>query len=226
VGADGKSARVLIEGFGTGWSTGSPQVSQRRANGTAAAPSALVSGDMIGNFNFLGYGSTGFTLSRAAIQAITTENWTDTANGTSFAFTTTPNGSTVPLERMRVDQSGNVGIGISQPDTALAVNGAIRSVATANASATIDFSTGNLQYTSVSCGAITLNQLKSGAVYNLAVQGTAGGTCAFTAWSGTGTGALTVKAGPTSLVQMANKDVVFSFMVMGSTVYVTSIDGF
>ena len=74
---------------------------------------------------------------------------------------------------------------------------------------------------------MTLNNMKSGSTYTLAVQGTAGGTCSFTAYSGVSTGALTAKTSSSvSLAQTVNKHTLFTFLVMGSYVYVASIDGF
>ncbi len=135
-------------------------------------------------------------------------------------------GGTGSGSHMTIDSTGNVGIGTTSPTVALDVNGAIKSTAVSNAGSSIDFSSGNLQYTSDSCEPLTLNNLKSGATYNLAVQGTAGGTCSFTAYSGNGSGALTVKSGSTVLTQTASKHVIFSFMVMGSFVYVAAADGY
>lgn len=139
-------------------------------------------------------------------------------------FSTRSNGSTSITEKMRISSAGNVGIGVTNPVSTLDVNGAIKSTSISNAGASIDFSTGNLQYTSISCGAVTLNNLKSGGTYSLAIQGTAGGTCSFTAYSGNGTGALTLKTGTVNLTQTSNKHIIFTFMVMGSFVYVASID--
>ncbi|HEX7676098.1 MAG TPA: hypothetical protein VF412_18120 [Bdellovibrio sp.] len=121
---------------------------------------------------------------------------------------------------------GGVSIGLGTPSATLDVNGTIKSVAVSNTSTAIDFSTGNLQYTSSSCGTFNLNNMKSGASYTLAVQGTAGGTCAFNAYSDAGTTALTVKAGSVSLVQTAGKHTLFSFLVMGTYVYIAAIDGY
>jgi hypothetical protein len=120
---------------------------------------------------------------------------------------------------------GNVGIGQTSANATLDVNGTIKSVATSNAGTTIDFATGNLQYTSQSCGAMTLNNMKSGTAYNLAVQGAAGGTCAFSAYSDVATTALTVKSVTGAMTQTAAKHVVFTFLVMGSYVYVSAVDG-
>jgi hypothetical protein len=50
-----------------------------------------------------------------------TENHSATALGTNISFTTTPNGSVTSLERMRIDQNGNVGIGTATPASPLTV---------------------------------------------------------------------------------------------------------
>ena len=146
------------------------------------------------------------------------------SNNSDLAFYASATGT--QTEYTRITSAGNVGIGTTAPVAKLDVAGAIRSQDVSNGSSSIDFSTGNYQYTSVSCGAMTLNNMKSGTSYTLAVQGTAGGTCSFTAWSGNGTGALTVKVGATSMLQTANKHVLFTFVTMGSYVYVGSADGY
>src|ERR1017187_808551 len=99
---------------------------QRRANGTAAAPTAILSGDNVGGWSAYGYGATGYgTQGRVNSLATATENWTDTAQGCRFAIWTTPNGAVVKYERMTVDQSGYVGIGRVAPTTMLDVNGTV-----------------------------------------------------------------------------------------------------
>lgn len=154
------------------------------------------------------------------------ENSTPGDYNSFLALYTRANGNGFTQERMRVSSQGSVGIGTSSPAATLDVNGAIKSVAVSNSSATIDFSTGNLQYTSSSCGTMNLNNMKSGATYTLAVQGTAGGTCAFNAFSDGGSTALSVKSGSVSLVQTAGKHTLFTFLVMGSYVYIAAIDGY
>lgn len=74
--------------------TFSPVLNIRRSRGTFMSPSALVSGDTIGGVGFRGYGTTAFsTLSRALVTAKSTENWTDSAQGTSLTLVTTPVGT-------------------------------------------------------------------------------------------------------------------------------------
>jgi len=66
----------------------------------------------------------------AQITGIPTENWTPgSAQGTAIAFSTTPNTTTTALERLRIDNNGNVLIGqTTQNNTAykLDVNGNVR----------------------------------------------------------------------------------------------------
>lgn len=112
-GADGASGgRFLIEGFGAG-----PSVEFRRSNTSAASPSALASGDVIGQFAWFGYGATGYSsTSRGIVRCTTTQDWTDTNQGAKLTFFTTPNNSTTVAERMTILNSGYVGIGTTAPD--------------------------------------------------------------------------------------------------------------
>jgi type II secretory pathway pseudopilin PulG len=124
---------------------------------------------------------------------------------------------------------GNVGIGVPAPQANLDVAGAIKSDAGANAGRTIDFSSGNMQYTSASCGAFILHDMKSGGSYSLAVQGDPGASavaCSFTAYSDEGTTLLTLRTGGVGLSQSPNRHILFSFMVMGNVAYVASINGY
>jgi hypothetical protein len=107
--------------------TEGPRLLFQAARGTRAAPAALIQGD---NLIFLaGRGHTGAaftTAQRASIVAEANENWTTTANGTRWRFTTTADGTATEIERMRISANGRVGIGFADPADLLQVAGDIR----------------------------------------------------------------------------------------------------
>lgn len=118
-GADGTAAGLAVDAFGAA----NPSLTFRRANGTAAGPqTALLNGDNIGSLLASGYGATAYAASKAAVSFYTTQQWTDTANGSAIAFRTTANGSTTLTEQVRIDHNGNVGIGTTAPGARLTVS--------------------------------------------------------------------------------------------------------
>jgi len=83
---------------------------------TGDATASLTSGTELGYNAF--YGWDGSAYGRGAfVLAKTTEAWSGTGHGSYYSIWTTPTGSTTNAERMRIDQSGNVGIGTSAPGT-------------------------------------------------------------------------------------------------------------
>ncbi len=114
----------------------------------------------------------------------------------------------------------NVGIGTSSPASKLEVDGAStnKSAYDAGASATIDFSKSNLAYTSASAGNFTLQNIKDGGTYTLSVRGTTSGTSAFTA---TGFTFRYVNNNPS----VANTHTLYTFVVIGTVVYVYCVRG-
>jgi len=126
------------------------------------------------------------------------------------------------LERMRIQPTtGNVGIGTNNPTSKLEINGSATNATALNsvAATTIDFSKSNLAYTSASAGAFTLTNIKDGGTFTLAVQGVNSGTSTFTC---TGFTFRYVNNGITS----PNKHTIYTFLVMGTTVYVYMATGF
>lgn len=106
--ADGvASFQVLADGFGVG-----AAYVLRRANTSAAAPSALQSGQALGTVQAWGYGTSAYSVaSRAYLGFIASENWTDSAQGTNIDFAVTPNGSVTRAVAFTMLGSGALSIG-------------------------------------------------------------------------------------------------------------------
>ncbi len=121
VGSDSSGTRLLIDSFAS-----NAYLSFRTASGTGASPSAITVNQVIGIVSGLGYGATGYgTTSRVTIVFNAASNWTDTSQSTYLSFNTTPANSLTLNERMRVNSTGNVGIGTTSDDgiNILQVNG-------------------------------------------------------------------------------------------------------
>lgn len=96
--ADGAAVRATLDSYG-----GQGVLTFRRANTSAAAPSALASGDLIGSIAGFGYHSGGaYSTAQTAINAFANEAWTGAARGTRLVFFATPNGSTTLTEVLRL----------------------------------------------------------------------------------------------------------------------------
>lgn len=93
--------------------------------GSKASPLALVANDLLFAVAGEGYNGSALTGRRARISMFTEEIWNTTNNGSRITFETTPNGSTSIAERMRIDNAGQVGIGIT-PTSTLHVSGTSR----------------------------------------------------------------------------------------------------
>ena len=125
--------------------------------------------------------------------------------------------------------SGKVSIGAqTSPNGAkFEVNGASTNTSAFNAGSgtMIDFSKSNLAYTTANPGnSFTLLNLKDGGTYTLAVQGTVSGTATFDAYN-TAAAGVTVRI-VNNMATLAGKQTLYTFIVMGSTVYVFVNTGF
>lgn len=127
--ATGGAFRPTSPGFvGTGYGINAQFVG-RRANGTAAAPTALLFGQSLASFGGRGFTGEAFSAGLvAAMRAVATENWSTTATGAALHFFTTANGTNIPSTTARVviDHNGRVGIGTSAPFELLHVDGNVR----------------------------------------------------------------------------------------------------
>ncbi len=99
-----------------------PVISGRRASGTSASPTAVSSGLNLLLITGQGFNGSGFSGDGATISLRTSQNWNTTNNGSQIVFSTTPNNSTLLLDRMIIANDGKVGIGTSSPATKLHIN--------------------------------------------------------------------------------------------------------
>lgn len=140
--ADGVQTSVFVDAFNINGG-----YLLRRANTSAASPSAVQSNDLLGVLGASGYGTSAYSGTRARIGFGASENWTNSANGTFMTFNTTANGAATPggTERMRIDNFGNVGIGTTSPGTlvgGLSLTGTIFQVRNNNSHAQLLLSAG------------------------------------------------------------------------------------
>jgi hypothetical protein len=148
----------------------------RRARGTLAAPSAIQAGDNIMSMQGRGYGATGFApSSRAYMKFFAAENWTDAAQGTYISLATTAQGTGAPAERLRIDNTGNIGMGTATPSHTLSFGGNQANTLGMEANPTAGGAGNNL---SISAGAAALGATNQ-----------TGGDLILAAGNGTGAGA-------------------------------------
>ena len=96
-----------------------PHFMLRRSRGTVETPTYVQTGDTMGLLTFRNHLAT----QGATVASYATENQTAGAWGANLAFFTIANGSAVNSERMRIDQSGKIGIGTTAPSAKLHIHG-------------------------------------------------------------------------------------------------------
>lgn len=104
--ADGTGTVSAVENFGGA----AAYFLTRSARGTAAAPTASQSGDLIGLWGAQGYGATGFstTTTNGALVIAAAGNFSDTSQPTELQLYTTPTGSTTVTKRFSISQAGGL----------------------------------------------------------------------------------------------------------------------
>lgn len=121
----------LMDSFG---SSAANHFLGRRSMGSCASPSAIdAAGRAFLAFEAEGYGTTEYSSGvRASFALYSGAAWTDSDQSTYIAWMTTAIGSKTQYERMRIDPSGNVGIGNTVPAEKLDVTGNIKVSGTVN----------------------------------------------------------------------------------------------
>lgn len=80
-----------------------------RANGTFAAPTALVLNDILGLYQWRGFNGVGL-ISGSSCESLATENWAVGATGSRLDFYVTKNGTTGRIRTLTVENDGSVNI--------------------------------------------------------------------------------------------------------------------
>jgi len=104
-GNDGAVSRITNDAFGT---ASFPAYISRAARGTAASPSAIVSGDILSRYSTVGFGTTTFPTGPAAnnIEVYARENFTNSAQGTEYRIFTAPIGSITKTLNLTINSDG------------------------------------------------------------------------------------------------------------------------
>jgi hypothetical protein len=106
-GADGVVGRIEVTSYGA-----ANAITGRRVNGTAASKTAVAANDVLAQFTGIGYTSAAaFSSVSADVRLVAAEAYTSAAQGAYIVFRTALIGTTSPVEKMRLTDSGNLGIG-------------------------------------------------------------------------------------------------------------------
>ena len=139
---------------------------------------------------------------------------------------TNGNDNTTLSNVMTWQANGNVGVGTTAPGSKLEVNGSATNTTAFNlGSATaVTFNMSNLAYTTANPGAFNLQGMKDGGTYTLAVQGTTAALSSFSGLNPAGTAFTFLSAN--NAITMSGKQTLYTFIVMGNTVYYYMATGF
>jgi hypothetical protein len=140
VNSSGASKLVQMTGYGVGSTTG---YRGRFARGTSGSPSAVQAGDTLSAISGRGYGTSQFAAASTGVMNIVAgETFTNTSNMTYLQFSTTPTGSVISAEAMRVATAG-VTLGPQSGSTAIhQINGGLyRTTRTITGNLTVDTTT-------------------------------------------------------------------------------------
>lgn len=167
VGLDANPLRLTYDTHNNASASGTALMG-RRSRGTGASPTAAQSGDVLFSINGRGYGATQYAAASTGLISINAnQNFTDTANGTYIAFSTTPDASVTAAEVGRFTSAGlQLGVSGTLVGSAAFLNATSGSI-------TLQPTTGALGSAVLTMPAITGTILASGATQALATLTTA-----------------------------------------------------
>ncbi len=94
----------------SGATNGVPVFAMYRARGNSITAAAVQQWDGLGAIEFQGHDGVSSRNSAAKIEAWASENWSNTAHGSSLEFSTAPNGSTTKAVRLTIGNDGMVSL--------------------------------------------------------------------------------------------------------------------
>ena len=110
-----------------------PRLSLGKSRGSSAGSTTIVqSGDEIGQIMFKGADGTDVDSTGAAIIGLVDGTPGSNDMPGALTFRTTSDGNNSPTERMRIDSSGNIGVGTTSPGAKLHVNGSTPTLRVSN----------------------------------------------------------------------------------------------
>ena len=138
--ADGSSATF----WRSSSDSGNPQLNFVKTRGSVASPSIVSSGDTLGRIRF--YGWDGLDSDSRAAEIIAQVDGTPGGDDMPgrLIFSTTADGSRVVTERMRIDSSGNVGIGTTSPSKKLHIDSSSDQIRLSDGSGGFELRAGNV----------------------------------------------------------------------------------
>ena len=158
-GNDGVAARVTVDTFGTGSAVQTSFV-QRLARGTAAAPTAVQSADILGRITASGYGTSGYVLAAGnigtlGIDFVAMENYATANAGSALKMYTSPIGAVTKT------LSANITANVTTFPAVVSVTG---NVLTSAGNVLVTGGTGGVGYTAGAGGTVSQSGNKSGGV--------------------------------------------------------------
>lgn len=125
-----KSPKLQIRNYTGGLSGSAPRIVFSNSGGSSTMPAAIVANDVLGSIDFFGnFDNTYSTAGGPAIIVAASNSWSGSSTPTYMSFKTMGGGFNVATEAMRIDSTGNVGIGFSNPTYKLHVNGSANGIA-------------------------------------------------------------------------------------------------
>lgn len=236
-GNDGVSSRIVNDAYGTG---AIPTFTTRAARGTATAPTAIQSGDVIARFGFVGWDGTDFGAPGGAgtgVDVVAIENFTDSAQGTNIKLYTSPATANTKVLSMtvasnvvtfpaNVSVTGSGGVALTDGGTVgygVGAGGTIAQAGNKSGGVTLNKPSGEITMQNTSLGAATVVSfvLTNSTIANtdvLVINHVSGGTIgAYTFTASCNTGNATIYVRNNTAAPLSEALVLRYVVIKGST---------